>query len=575
MENRDPETNPPVDNPRAVVRPRLTFSWVWLVPIAAACVLGYVIYGRIMEQGPTITITFETGDGLSANQTQVKYKSVVLGTVDEVQLSPDMSHVTARVGMTRRSERLLTDHARFWVVRPRFDGVNAQALQSGLQTLVSGSYIAIDPGLAGGKLERSFKGLEEPPGVRSSEPGREFVLGARSLGSVGVGTPVYYRDVSVGEVLGFSLREGRFPFALRVFVRAPYDSRVGAHTRFWNVSGFRLTNDAQGFRLEMQSLRAALAGGIAFDNPSHDDTPAPQRGFSGATAPQEFALYDSHTEAEMEMHPTVASCVSYFDASLAGLSRGSDVTLLGQVIGAVTDVRLAHDPNRSKSWLSVRVAFVLQPERAVGTAAERAITEDSLPAMISNGLRAVVESKNFITGDKTLSLDIDDGKAARPIREGESFVLPSEVHDFGAIGAELSQVANGVRQIPFERIGRDLSRALRHVDETVSSPELQRSLRSLDSALLDMSQLSQKARVEVTPVLERLPQIAEQLQQASVSANAILGNGGYGRDSEFQRGATRLVEQLGEAARSIRWLAETLNRHPESILVGKSRSEDR
>jgi len=487
-----------------------------------------------------------------------------------------MSHVTAKVEMSRRAAPFLTNRARFWVVRPRLEGVSAQTLQSGLQTLVSGSYIAFDPGRKGGERTQKFQGLEEPPGVRSSEPGREFVLAAKALGSVGIGTAIYYKDVNVGEVLGYSLREKKLPFELRVFVRAPYDKRVGALTRFWNVSGVRLTNDAQGLRIEMQSLRAALVGGIAFDTPLEDN--AGEYRTPGATVapnPAEFVLYESRVDAELEMHPTVASCAAYFERPINGMSRGSNVTMLGQMVGAVTDVRLARDPSLPQSALSVRVEFVLQPERAMGTAAQIALTPEKFPELIDKGLHVVVESKSFITGEKELSLVLEGGKPGPPLRDGETWVLPSEIHDFNDLSAQLSNVASKVNQIPFDRMGRDLSRTLRHVDEAVSGPELKRSLQSLDAALSDLRELSRQARADVTPVLERLPQIAQQLQQASESASSMLGSSGYGHNSDFQRGATRLMEQLGEAARSIRLLAETLDRHPESILVGKSRAEDK
>jgi len=555
--------------PHAKLKARSRISWLWLLPVAAAGLLIYLGYQTLVKRGPTISISFETGDGLAAHQTQVKYKSVVLGTVQEVRLSADMSHVTARVRMNQAAERFLTDHARFWVVRPRFDGVSSQALTSGLQTLVSGSYIAIDPGAPGGTSARSFKGLEEPPGVRSGEPGRELTLGAATLGSVGVGTPVFYRDVSVGEVLGYSLRGGERPFELRVFIHAPYDALIGARSQFWTVSGIRLTNDAQGFRIEMQSIRAALTGGIAFENPTDANLGWRQPSAQDASLPAEFALYDSRAEAEMEMHATVASCAAYFETPLNGLKRGSDVTLLGQVVGAVTELRLVRNPNHPRRGYSVRVSFVLQPQRAPGTVAEREITAENVPALISKGLRAIIESKSFITGEKGLALRFVPARAGPVIRESDEWVLPSEVRSLEDLQSQATEFANKLNRIPLDRIGDDLSRTLRHVNETVSAPELQRSVKSIDAALFDFRNLMHQARTDLAPVLQRLPQIAHQLQAASERVNSVLGSGGYGSNSDFQRSATRLLEQLSEAARSIRVLAETLERYPESILVGK------
>jgi len=145
-----------------------------------------------LRRGPEITIRFKTAEGLVAQQTLVKYKAVPIGTVDDVELGPLNDGVIVHVRMQRSARFALTDHARFWVVRPRFSLVNLSALE----TLVSGAYIAVDPGPTAGKKELEFKGLEEPPGVTSDEPGRTFELRASRIGSLSEGAPVFYRDVT-------------------------------------------------------------------------------------------------------------------------------------------------------------------------------------------------------------------------------------------------------------------------------------------------------------------------------------------------------------------------------------------
>lgn len=557
--------------PRAALKGQLRFSWIWLVPLAAAGVLVYVLYRGVIERGPTISISFESGSGLSAHQTQVEYKSVVLGTVEDVELAADMSHVVAKVRMKQSAAGLLTESARFWVVRPRFERVNAEALRSGLQTLVSGPYIALDPGRRGGQPTRHFKGLEEPPGVRSNDPGRQFVLDARELGSIGVGTALYYRGIAVGEVLGYSLYPEQQQLDVRVFVHAPYDGLIGSRTRFWNVSGFSLTQDAQGLRLEMQSFRAALAGGIAFDNAGQPEAARA----AGAKHSDRFELYQSRAVAELGMHSTAASCAAYFATSLSGLSQGSDVTLFGQVVGSVTNVRLANDPTDPHEALRARVEFALQPERALGSSAEHALTAESLPGMISQGLHVVLETKSFVTGEKVLALKLLMSKPGRSAREGEIWILPSEAHDLGDITTQLSGVASKLNGIPFQRMAEDLGWTLHHVKDSVSGVELRRSLQSLDETLTELRLLARQARVDAAPALARLPRLSARLEQAAENADALLGSAGYGQNSDFQRSASRFLEELGQAARSVRLLADSLQRHPESILTGKSRAEER
>lgn len=223
------------DPPQAPLR-RPRFSIVWLIPIIAAAIAGYLGYRTLQERGPLLTLTFNDGNGLTAGQTQVQYKSVALGTVENIDLSWDNRNVIVRVRMNNVGARFLTDHARFWVVRPSFSLNNP----SGLQTLVSGDYIAVDPGLPGGQYRTNFVGLEAPPGVRSDEPGHTYVLQAENVGSLSTGSPVFYRDVVVGEVLGYDIGNGLGPVTVNIFVRAPYDRLVRPEVTSGTHRGFQL-----------------------------------------------------------------------------------------------------------------------------------------------------------------------------------------------------------------------------------------------------------------------------------------------------------------------------------------------
>ena len=248
----------------AVLR-RQRFNLIWLVPIVAASISLYLGVRFISNRGPLVTIAFSTGNGITPGQTEVRHKAVSLGMVEDMHLSRDLDHVVVHVRMKREGDAILTNRARFWVERPRLSLGNV----CGLETLVSGAYIEVDPGAPGGAPEYKFKGLEEPPGVRSDVPGTTFRLTAGRLGSVGVGTPVFYRDVSVGEVLSYDLGNGLGPVAIRVFVRAPYDKFVRGPTHFWNDSGVSITAGAQGeiehrdrllLRLRLQINQQIAAG---------------------------------------------------------------------------------------------------------------------------------------------------------------------------------------------------------------------------------------------------------------------------------------------------------------------------
>jgi paraquat-inducible protein B len=548
------------------VRRHVGFSWIWLLPLAALGLVAYLFYGLAREHGPTIFITFESADGLVAQQTLVRYKAVTLGVVQHIELSEDLSHVIVQVQMSDEAKDLLNDKTRFWVARPRFSG-GLSGLQTGLETLVSGAYVAMDPGPKGRKLQSRFVGLEKPPSVRRDQPGSVYFLAAKAIGGIGEGAPIYYRDVNVGEVLSYELNEKEV--RLRVFVQAPYDQQVKKETRFWNSSGVSINTGANGLHVELQSLKSLLAGGIAFRNPPHGGPLTPAR------AEDTFRLYPTQDQAEMDFFAHSVPYVSYFLASVRGLTRGSEVHMFGKPLGMVTDVDLVRDPRPGQGGrLAARVGYVLQPERALRDSDRLALEGDGMRALLRDNLRVVLRTSSLLTGQKELSLEYVPGaKPANELQEGNVWVLPSTSDDLQAIGATLAEIADKLNHIPFEEMGANANAILASVKSATAAPKLEHAMASLDSTLQEAGALAKQARRDLGPALARLPAISEKLEKAVDGANQALGQGGYGSDSAVQRQLQRTMSQIADAARSIRLLSDFLNRHPEALVSGRRENE--
>jgi paraquat-inducible protein B len=441
-----------------------------------------------------------------------------------------------------------------------------------LETLVSGAYVAVDPGPKGGKRQTEFKGLEKPPSVRSDEPGTAFFLQAEALGGLGEGAPVFYRDVAVGEVLSADLDDtSKAPSVrVRIFVRAPYDRKVVPETRFWNSSGIRVNTGASGLRVELQSIKSLLSGGIAFR--------APLEAEQHARSPAEstFRLYADEPQAAVGFYSEGIPYVSYFQSSVRGLSEGSQVQMFGKQLGSVMHIDLVKDPRPGhQGQLAARVAFVLQPERALSESDRQTMRPDGMRALVNEQMRVVLASSSLLTGQKELSLQFVPGSKppATLSEEAGAWVLPSEGQDLQDLSGSLAQILNKVNSIPFEEIGSNASHALASLDRTVGGPELQRAIASLDDALQEVSGLAREAKTNLGPALSRLPRISEKLESAVDQAQAAFGQAGYGSDSKTQRGLERMMTQVGDAARSIRLLADYLNRHPESVVSGRKENE--
>ena len=254
---------PQASLPKVEARSRGRFSIVWLIPLGAVLIGGWLAYKTISEQGPSITIGFESADGLEPGKTKIIFKGLQAGLVDEIHVTPDLSSVTVHATLVPELKPHLNDGARFWVVRPKISVTGI----SGLDTLVSGDYIAFHPGT--GNPARDFKGLKEAPVEVDDAAHRKFVLQTDDLGSLDLDSPVLYRGVTVGKVVAYHLPDDDSPLTVDIIVHDPHHKLVRENTRFWNASGVKFNmGDLFDASVEIGSLKSLVAGGIVFATPA-------------------------------------------------------------------------------------------------------------------------------------------------------------------------------------------------------------------------------------------------------------------------------------------------------------------
>jgi len=548
----DPERLPERPNvrapePEAKVR-RSRVSLIWLIPLVAAVIAAWLGYRTVSQQGSLVTLSFRSADGLTAGQTRVRHKAVELGQVETIRLSDDMSHVIVTVRMRREADPYLTDMARFWVVRPRLSSGSL----AGIETLVSGSYIEMDPGGRDGARRTEFTGLEQPPGVRTGEPGRTFAVKAQRIGSLGPGAPVFYRDITVGEVLGYDIGDGTGPVTVQLFIRAPYDNFVRKGTHFWNASGVSVQLSSEGVHVELASIQALLSGGVAFDSPSRQA----QADAPPAEAGTEFPLYNNYAEAQASGYSNKQEFVTYFESSVRGLARGASVEFYGIQVGTVTEVALELNP--ANGDVRVRVRLEVQPERILSeSAVAKTDPMDVARRLVRRGMRAQLQTASYLTGQMVLALDfVQDAAPAELAVNGTDVVLPSRSGGLSNILVAAEDIAGKLGRLPLDEIGQNLNGALR----------------SASGAMASVQDLVKKTDAGLTPTLRRLPEITTGLQEAVAKAGRTFGSidASYGSNSQFQRELERAMTQVGDTARSIRLLADFLDRHPEALVRGRA-----
>jgi paraquat-inducible protein B len=553
-------------DPQAISTRARRFQPIWLIPIVAALIAGYLATVAISARGPTITLSFRAADGLRAGQTKVRHKAVDLGTVDTIRLSDDLSHVVVSVQMQREATARLTDKARFWVVRPRLNAGNI----SGLDTLVSGAYIEMDPGPANApnaQPRRDFVGLDEPPAVRSDEPGTSYTLQASRIGGLTSGSPVLYRDITVGEVLGWELAPDGQSFTVSIFVRRPFDGFVHNATHFWNASGLALDLGANGVQMHIESLQALLSGAVAFD------TAAEERGSAQSAQGASFHLYTTEAAANAGGYTKRLPFLTRFEGSVRGLTVGAPVEIYGIQVGTVTAVKLVFDPGGTQTHVDVR--YDIQPERIL-SAAEIAQQPplETARNMVRHGLRAQLHTANYLTGQLFVGLDFLPNPPAVDVSvmEDGTIVLPGNAGGLDSLAATMTALSAQLAQIPFAQIGADLQTTLHGLSAVVNGPELHQSLQSLAVTLHETEGLVRHLDTGTAPALKRLPEIAESLQVTLARTAALMQSAetGYGADSQTRRDLDRLVVQVSDTARSVRLLADFLTQHPEALIQGRS-----
>lgn len=515
-------------------------SWIWLVPVVAALMGLSLVVRTWMQAGPDISISFNTAEGLEVGKTQLRYKDVNIGTVKSIGFNSDRSKVVVKAELAKDVSDLAREGTNFWVVRPRLDVSGV----SGLGTLLSGAYIGVDAEEGKDGTERatklSFEGLETPPAVTHDRAGKRFMLKASDLGSLDIGSPVYFRRINVGRVIGYALDESGSAVNVEVFVDAPNDEFVTNGTRFWNASGVDFTVNADGLKVRTQSLVSMAVGGVAFA-----PVQTARDGDAVAKADSQFDLYATEAAAKANPDGEAFPIRMRFDQSIRGLAVGAPIDFNGITLGDVTQITLDFDP-ATKLFYSV-VDATLYPERlgrVYEEVRERAVKDGDvaggrlLGVMVKHGLRAQLRTANLLTGQ--LYVVLDNVPNAKPVEfvMSEPAMIPTVPGNLDQLQQQVTNIVTKIEKIPFDKIGEDLR-----------------------ATLASTSKLMNRLDKQVAPEAQKALKAAK---DSMANINSLLAT-----DASLPVNAERAMQELSRAARSLRALADFLQSNPEALLRGR------
>jgi paraquat-inducible protein B len=542
--------NPGLDDLPAAVPARSRWSrlpLIWMLPVVVILAGVFVVIYEELAQGTSIEIRFHNAEDLEANKTKIRYKDVEIGDVRDIHVSKDRKEVIVTAMIHRDANEYLVDDTRFWVVRPRVSGAGV----TGLGTLVSGAYISVDVGKSA-KGSKHFVGLEVPPIVTADLPGREFVLHADDLGSLSIGSSVFYRHLAAGQVVGYTLDPGGTGVTLKVFLDAPFDTYVTSGTRFWQASGVDMSITSDGVKLRTESLTSILQGGVAFQSlPGSAPTAVP--------ADAAFTLYPDEDRAMRPTETEIRTFVMFFKGSLRGLSAGAPVELHGIAVGEVKSVDVEYDQDAGS--LRFPVVVELYPQRIRGRkgrdtqshAAKNApavASQALVDSLVAHGLRADLKTGNLLTGQKYVDLDMHADTAAERVSWNEQpAVFPTVSNGLDEIQDSVSGIARKLNKVPFDQISYRLLSTMTSLEQTLKSTD--QLMRHVDGSIA--------------------PQVAATLAEAQAAmknAKELLA-----QDAPLQSDLGATLLQLSRAAKSVTALVDYLERHPEALLRGKPAGE--
>jgi paraquat-inducible protein B len=531
--------------------------------LAALFFVAYLGIHAWARRGEVITVTFDRAADAKPGETKVLYEGVEYGHLVKIVPNKDGHRLDFLLRVTPEAKAGLDSNARFWLIGA---SPNLTDLSS-LKAVVSGVAIGYAPG-KGGTPQTTFDGLEKAPTVLPGTPGTRYLLESRTLGPIREGSGLLFHGQPIGKVTDVKFA-GEAGFQLEVFVFAPYDALIKPGTRFWKMSPLRLSLSGGGINASLAPASALLSGGIDIEVPA---AAADQQATSAPSpADAKFILYASRSAARQGLSGPTVRYDFAFTVPAGDLEEDAPVTLLGFQIGEVETTHLTFDARTGKPFTAVTAVIYPQEldlQAPAGAGGWRETTDAKLRQLIKLGFRARLQQTPALIGAASIAL-VETRGAARAdlLAGGPNPLIPSapgssSIED---VTSQADEILAKVNHIPIAEIGENLRVVTDRLNALVSSPKMSESLNHLTSTLSEVDQMLSQLQPQMGPLIAKLNEAAGQISGAALAAHQLLGNEGDSASGNL----AETIHQLDQAARSVRTLADFLDRHPDALIRGK------
>ena len=511
----------------ARIRKTHTFaSIVWLIPLLALLVGGWLLMNNIRNTGPEITLYMVSAEGIEVNNTVIRVLNVEMGRITKIRLNPDRKGVELTARLTADAKDMMRKDTQFWIVKPRID----QSGISGLNTLVSGSYIAFTPGVDA-EEQYQFTVSDLPPIAAIGQSGIRLQLSGDNNKMLDVGSPVMYESFTVGQIESAKFDPKTRRVHYTVFIKSPNDKLINTDSQFWLQSGVHIQTDGSGVQIEA-NLPTLLSGAIAFRTPViHNEN----NGTRLAVNNDVFELYNDRTAIDNLPSDRSLYYVAFFKQSVRGLMAGAPVEYKGIPVGSVANVPYFAEGDALKlfqnGWIPVRIRIEPHLIEQSSTPKSKEYWQDTLQHALNQGLNATLSSNNLVLGSKMIELTDapSDGARLKPFTDyhGDT-VIATRGGGLDDLQAQLSQLLDKFNKLPLDKtVGElnnslsELKATLHSVNKLVKQPTTQRIPAELNQTLRELRRTLQGISPQ-SPVYRDVQNTLNSIDQTLRDAQPVL-----------------------------------------------------
>ncbi len=544
-ENPNMSDNKPT---QAEVKNLKQVSAIWIIPIVALAIGIWMLAQYITSKGPEITLRMPTAEGIEVGKTQIKSLNVKVGVVTNIKLSDDYSYITVTARMNKDAERMLRDDTLFWVVKPRIgkEGI------SGLDTLLSGSYIELQPGKSDIK-KYNFKVLDVPPIAPPDAKGLRVVLTNKEAGKLSVGDPVLYEGFTVGRVEQVSFNTKTKLANYHLFIFQPYDSLIQTTTKFWLASGVDFQMSASGINVKIGSLESLITGGVSFGLPDGVSS-----GEKVITQNEKYRLYDNMKQVTEGMYDKYLPYVMLFKESIRGLQPGAPVEYRGVRIGTVEKVPFKLPTNKhgfSNKMIPILVHIELGRITQLGGHETLEGLKADLQEEFKTGLRATLKTGSLITGALFIDLNVDPDEKAPKQQSFDGYdIFPTKAGGFAEVQKQVTDLLKKLNNLPVEKTVNSLNSTLAATEKTLQSAE---------RVTADLDRLLKQKDTQQLPA-----DIRQSLKEIQHTLNS------YGPNGAPYQNLEGALNQFQDVMQELQPVLKQINKKPNSLIFGGDKTAD-